>query len=227
MKSILLNSHSTADQLQVSTAVEKLQIKQMVVTPIYVQVLNFLSCEEWQTLLDYTLAQEAQFVPSTTATNQLNYRISYVLHSFPEVETLIVDKVQSILPEVCQKLNIQPFVASLIEAQITAHNDGNYYKQHNDNGSYDTFNREISYVYYFYREPKAFFGGELRFCAEDSDKQVKNPLIEQLVTPQQNSMILFPSFYLHEVLPVHCPSQMFADSRFTFNGWIRKSVFVG
>lgn len=216
---MLLNSHSTG-QFQMSTAVGKRQNQQVVVTPIYVQVLNFLHREEWQTLLNYTLAQEAQFVPTTTATNQPLYRVSMCLHSFPEVEPLIVDKLQFILPEVCQQLHLQPFVVSLIEAQITAHNDGNYYKLHTDNGSYDTFNREISYVYYFYREPQAFSGGELRFGAGDSSQQ------EQLVTPQQNSIILFPSHYLHEVLPVRCPSQMFADSRFTVNGWIRKSVFA-
>jgi SM-20-related protein len=198
--------------------------KQVVDTPIYVQILNFLPREEWQRLLNYTLAQEVWFVASTTSTNQPNYRVSSSLYSFPDVETLIVDKLQSILTEVCQQLHLQPFIVSQIEAQITAHNDGNYYKLHSDNGSYDTFNREISYVYYFYREPQAFSGGELRFC--DNNQQAPNPSVEQLVTPQQNSIILFPSFHLHEVLPVRCQSQTFADSRFTFNGWIRKSVFA-
>ena len=46
--------------------------------------------------------------------------------------------------------------------QLTAHNDGCYYKIHNDAGSEKTANREISYVYYFYQEPKAFSGGELK-----------------------------------------------------------------
>jgi Rps23 Pro-64 3,4-dihydroxylase Tpa1-like proline 4-hydroxylase len=28
---------------------------------------------------------------------------------------------------------------------------------------------------------------------------------------------------MHEVLRVSCPSQAFADSRFTINGWVRKA----
>jgi SM-20-related protein len=35
-------------------------------------------------------------------------------------------------------------------------------------------------------------------------------------------LVVFPSRYLHEVLPVSCPSQTFADSRFTINGWVRR-----
>ncbi|AFY42356.1 2OG-Fe(II) oxygenase [Nostoc sp. PCC 7107] len=194
--------------------------KHVVNTPLYIHLLNFLDHQEWQTLLDYILAQANQFVRSTTFTNQSDYRVSQSLNAVAEVQSLIVDKVKSLLPQVCQQLDIPPFFVTLIETQITAHNDGNYYKLHSDNGSYDTFNREISYVYYFYREPQAFSGGELRFCLDDSDQ-----LLEQQITPQQNSIILFPSRYLHEVLPVCCPSKMFADSRFTFHGWIRKSVF--
>lgn len=34
-------------------------------------------------------------------------------------------------------------------------------------------------------------------------------------------IIFFLSRYMHEVLPVKCPSRNFADSRFTINGWIR------
>jgi SM-20-related protein len=35
--------------------------------------------------------------------------------------------------------------------------------------------------------------------------------------------VLFPSQYLHEVLPVRCPSHQFVDSRFTLNGWVRQA----
>jgi excisionase family DNA binding protein len=35
-------------------------------------------------------------------------------------------------------------------------------------------------------------------------------------------LVLFPSSYSHEVLPVKCPTRKFAHSRFTANGWIIK-----
>jgi Rps23 Pro-64 3,4-dihydroxylase Tpa1-like proline 4-hydroxylase len=40
----------------------------------------------------------------------------------------------------------RPFSISQIESQMTSHNDGNYYKIHNDNGSPDTATRELTYV---------------------------------------------------------------------------------
>jgi len=38
----------------------------------------------------------------------------------------------------------------------------------------------------------------------------------------QNSIVFFPSNYLHEVLPTRCPSGEFADSRLTYNGWLHR-----
>ena len=68
-------------------------------------------------------------------------------------------KILETLPEVLTKLKFRPFEISEIEVQLTAHNDGCYYKIHNDAGSEKTASREITYVYYFYQEPKAFSGG--------------------------------------------------------------------
>jgi Rps23 Pro-64 3,4-dihydroxylase Tpa1-like proline 4-hydroxylase len=42
------------------------------------------------------------------------------------------------------------------------------------------------------------------------------------LTPPQNSIVFFPSSYLHEVMPVSCPSRAFADSRLTVNGWLHR-----
>jgi Rps23 Pro-64 3,4-dihydroxylase Tpa1-like proline 4-hydroxylase len=116
-----------------------------------------------------------------------------------------------------------PFVVSQIEAQLTAHNDGQFYKVHNDNGSQDTATRELTYVYYFYQDPKPFTGGELVIY----DSKVQNNYYVQaesykMVEPRNNSIVFFLSRYMHEVLPIRCPSQEFVNSRFTINGWIRR-----
>jgi hypothetical protein len=49
-----------------------------------------------------------------------------------------------------------------LETQLTSHNDGGYYRIHNDNGSPSTATRVLTYVYYFHRQPVAFKGGQLR-----------------------------------------------------------------
>jgi SM-20-related protein len=189
----------------------------------YIQIDQFLTGDEHQQILDYVIAKTEQFVPTSTFTGQKNYRESVVLYSFPDYEQLITQRILSVLPEVLEQFNIPPFAPSQIEAQLTAHNDGNYYKVHNDNGSPDTASRELTYVYYFYREPKPFSGGELVIY----DSKIQNNYYVQAdtfkqVEPRNNSIVFFLSRYMHEVLPIRCPSQKFADSRFTVNGWVRR-----
>jgi len=189
----------------------------------YIQLDNFFSQAEWQRLLEYVTRHKSNFLPTNTSANDADYRRSLVLHSFPEFSHLITEQLQIILPAIFSQLEISPFNISAIEAQLTAHNDGNHYKIHNDNGSPDTANREFTYVYYFYKEPKPFSGGELRIY----DSKIENNFYVatesfKTVEPHNNSIVFFPSRYLHEVLPVSCPSKTFADSRFTINGWIRR-----
>ena len=127
----------------------------------YVQIDNFFTPQESERLFQYVLQQESAFVTTSIATSDIDYRRSIALYSFPEFSELITNKIRAILPDIFSKLALSPFTASQIESQVTAHNDGSYYKIHNDNGSPDTNNREVTYVYYFYREPKPFSGGEL------------------------------------------------------------------
>lgn len=189
----------------------------------YIQIDNFLTSTETRQLLDYVFGQKSAFIPSSTSTNEANYRRSLVLHSFPEFSQLIISKVREILPDILNKLNLPLFSASQIETQLTAHNDGNYYKVHNDNGSPETATRELTYVYYFYQEPKAFSGGELLiYDSKIENSYYKKAETFQTVEPRNNSIVFFLSRYLHEVLPISCPSQDFKNSRFTINGWIRR-----
>jgi Rps23 Pro-64 3,4-dihydroxylase Tpa1-like proline 4-hydroxylase len=190
----------------------------------YAQIDNFLTAAEKNKLIKYVLAKESEFVTTSTSTNADDYRRSMVLHSFPEFSELMVNRIKAILPDVLRKLNIPSFGLGEIEAQLTMHNDNNFYKLHNDSGSPDTATRFFTYVYYFYREPKAFSGGELLIY----DSKIENNFYVaddtfRTVEPRNNSIVFFLSRYMHEVLRVSCPSKAFADSRFTINGWVRKA----
>jgi Rps23 Pro-64 3,4-dihydroxylase Tpa1-like proline 4-hydroxylase len=197
--------------------------KSQILPSEYLQIDNFLTPGEHKRLLQYVVQKEPDFLPTTTTTNDDNYRQSLVLYSFPEFSELIIKRIQAIAPDVMRKLGISTFKVSTIEAQLTAHNHSHYYRIHNDNGSADTATREFTYVYYFYQDAKPFSGGELLIY---DSKIVNNMYVEaesfQKVEPRNNSIVFFLSRYMHEVLPVICPSQAFADSRFTINGWIRR-----
>lgn len=190
----------------------------------FIQLENFLTPTEHSHLLEYVFRHQADFVSTRTSTGADNYRESVVLYAFPEFAELIHQRIQAVLPNVLDKLGLPPFAIGQIETQLTAHNDGNFYKVHNDNGSPDTATRELTYVYYFYREPKAFSGGELVIY----DSEIRNNYYVKAETyrtvePINNSIVFFLSRYMHEVLPIHCPSKDFADSRFTANGWVRRA----
>lgn len=162
-------------------------------------------------------------MPTSTATDEVNYRRSSVLYSFPEFAELIRDRIQSVALDIFRTLELPPFSVDYIESQLTAHNDGNYYKVHNDNGSSNTATRELTYVYYFHREPKPFLGGELVIY----DSKIENTYYVnadsfKTIEPRNNSIVFFLSRYMHEVLPVSCLSRSFQDSRFTINGWIHR-----
>lgn len=206
---------------------EKIKFKPLFLSADYVEIKKFLLPENNQTAIKEAIKRKEQYVESSTTTKADKYRQSYVLFSqyFPELSGLIQSKILEILPEVLTQLEFRPFEISEIEVQLTAHNDGCYYKIHNDAGSEKTASREITYVYYFYQEPKAFSGGELRiYDTELKGGGAINHDNYKTITPVNNSIVFFNSRCRHEVMPVICPSQAFENSRFTVNGWIRRLV---
>jgi SM-20-related protein len=191
----------------------------------YIQIENFFPPEFHQQLLDYAINSRDEYAETGPVTNNEHYkdhRNSLVIY-YPRYAELFLDRVKQVMPRVMAHLDLPEFEVARIETQLTAHNDNNYYKIHNDNSSADTAARQLTYVYYFNREPKAYSGGNL----EIYDTTMENGRAvagqhSQIVEPKNNSIVFFPSYYLHEVRPVICPSRAFADSRFTMNGWIRQ-----
>ncbi|MFM2429900.1 MAG: hypothetical protein RLZZ511_1113 [Cyanobacteriota bacterium] len=191
----------------------------------YIQIENFFPPEFHRQLLDYAINNRDEYTETGPATNNEHYkdhRNSLVIY-YPRYADIFLDRVKQVMPRVMAHLDLPEFAVARIETQLTAHNDNNYYKIHNDNSSADTAARQLTYVYYFNREPKGYSGGNL----EIYDTTMENGRAvagahSQIVEPKNNSIVFFPSYYLHEVRPVICPSREFADSRFTMNGWIRR-----
>jgi SM-20-related protein len=194
-----------------------------VVKSRYVLLENFLEAPVHQELLRFVEAEAARFVDATVTTNDADYRRSKVLHEAPDVGRMFRERIAAAAPLVMAELGIHPFTPSEIEVQLTAHNDGNYFKLHNDNGSPDTASRGLTYVYYFFNEPKAFSGGQLRlYDSVVAGGQYRCGPVAEEIDPKNNSILLFAPHCHHEVLRVRCPSGAFRDGRFTVNGWLRR-----
>ncbi|MGB3492203.1 MAG: 2OG-Fe(II) oxygenase [Elainellaceae cyanobacterium] len=195
----------------------------------YVQFDDFLTAEDYAELEAIAHSHNDRFqatsVERDEKSQQTDTRQSVVLYeaNFSDFSQRIKQQVLAKLPAACKQLNHPKFEPSNIVAQLTAHNDGCFYKRHSDAASVQTATREMTYVYYFYREPQAFSGGELRiYDTELNNDRPTSRGTYKTVTPRNNSLIFFNSRCLHEVMAVSCPSQDFADSRFTINGWIRR-----
>jgi SM-20-related protein len=206
-------------------------LEEIEILPAQCVVLDeFLSPLEFEELLQDTLQREAEFEMSEViapgnsgSALDFDYRRSQVLMDLGKHREVITDRLRDCLPRVLPRLGRDAFEVSHIEAQITASNHGDFFLWHVDNGHADIVTRQITFVYFFHREPKAFSGGELRIydtrCENGSLRPMEN---YRAVVPQQNKVVLFDSSLAHEITPVNCPSQQFVDSRFTVNGWFHR-----
>ena len=197
-------------------------------TPVVV-LDEFLVSEELTGLLDYTLTHD-QYFANTRVINQSGVgvidhanRRSRALIAWSPFHNVLMDRIASFFPVVLEKLKWPLFQVAYMETQLTASNHEEFFKMHSDNRSDLVATRELTFVYFFYRETKAFTGGELVIY----DTVIKNGSHTptgpyQVIQPEQNKIVFFPSYCLHEVRTVCCPSRDFADSRFTLNGWLHK-----
>ena len=194
---------------------------------------NFLPEADLAALLVYTLEHEAEFHPSQVLAGEhkedafnvkSSVRRSLIMTTIEQrYKDMIKSRIDTVLPDVLYELGMDSFPSNKGEYQLTASNDGEFFRVHSDrgSGSFYTEHRVLTYVYYFYHEPKAFTGGDLRvYDTIAVDGHQIAALKFKTVKPLQNRIVFFPSILQHEVQRVDCPSQQFADSRFTFNGWL-------
>ena len=108
---------------------------------------------------------------------------------------------------------------------ITAYRDGGHIGEHIDTYERSERVRVLSCVYYFAATPPRFSGGELRLYSFP-----KGPAVEQRssasfldIEPLTDTLVVFPSWIRHQVMPVRVPSGAWLDSRFTINCWMHRA----
>lgn len=191
---------------------------------------EFLVPQELEELTRFAIGHEADFQSSevyspSSEKGVMNdeYRRSWVLMDLGEQQEMILARIKSVLPQVLEQLGMEQFSIVDVEAQITASNDGDFFHLHDDNGSEGIAARHLTFVYFFHQEPRRFEGGELLIHdAHLKDGHLVSDGTYQTIVPRQNQIVFFPCEQQHEITAVKCPSQLFADSRFTLNGWLRR-----
>jgi SM-20-related protein len=139
-----------------------------------------------------------------------------------DIQRTINSKLGDILPTMFETLGSLRFVPSEFELEMVAHGDDAHFTRH-----IDTFNRNagsrknriISAVYYFHALPKSFSVGALRLHSLAASGEVGTYVD---IEPDYDTLVFFPSWFPHEVLPVRCASGEFGDSRFAINCWVHR-----
>jgi Rps23 Pro-64 3,4-dihydroxylase Tpa1-like proline 4-hydroxylase len=190
--------------------------------PPFSVIPHFLGADRVAMLLEYAMAYESRFTDTKIGEGETrrvdsSTRVSQRLREIGPWRSEIEARMLALLPAAALTLGVTPFAPAAAELELVAHGDGAFYKAHVDPRRRSATNqRMISAVYYFNAAPKAFTGGALRLLAFEGDAFVD-------IEPENDTLAIFPSWALHEVLPVSCPSRRFIDSRFAINCWLLRN----
>lgn len=190
----------------------------------HLRIVDFLDVLTHAALLDWALANEARFTPARLNRGTVNpeVRRALTLRDLGPLAGALDARLREQTPRWIAALRPTPFAISEVELELAAHNDGAHFTLHTDTYASSEIargDRMLSAVYYFHRQPKGFEGGALRLHrlgAAPGDAGLD-------VAPDDNSLVVFPSWGPHEVMPVSCASGAFADSRFAVNCWIYRA----
>ncbi|MEO0436660.1 MAG: 2OG-Fe(II) oxygenase [Pseudomonadota bacterium] len=188
---------------------------------------DFLAPHEYADMLAFAIQHREAFGAGTVVTGPQNARKNLAFLDFAEHphSKLVTNRLLTWLPVLLQRLSLAAFPVHQVESQLTASNDGHFYRAHVDRDSNTQLERVLTCVYYFGKTPAQFSGGALRiYDAILSQNPVDRPSEQagsfQQIEPLANRMVVFPSDCFHELLPVRCPSRRFEDSRFAITNWI-------
>lgn len=190
----------------------------------HLRIHGFLAASEHAALFEWALGNEARFMPARVAGGLIEpkARSALSLRDLGPMGPGLEARLLAAAPAWTAALRVTPFETSEVELELVAHNDGAHFTLHSDtypSSEPTRGDRMLSAVYYFHRQPRAFEGGSLRLHRLGASPG--DPGLD--LAPDDNSLVVFPSWGPHEVMRVDCPSRAFADSRFAVNGWIYRA----
>ena len=186
---------------------------------------DFFGAELNAQLIDYAIAHEADFVPSLVdndgAYRMVNptVRVSSLLFDLGPYRAPLESAFRVAATKALRALGMTISEIAQVEIELAHHGDGAVFTRHVDNRAVRA-ERVLSFVYYLFREPRRFQGGQLVIHSLIGSEAGGNTVT---IEPRNDLLVAFPSWAPHEVLPVTCSSRRFADARFAINCWLHRS----
>jgi SM-20-related protein len=195
----------------------------------YIEVKNFMGTTTVSALQDYVVARKSDFTPAKVRRRQrgniidVSVRNCWRLKSLGPFEPILHEKLSPLISEFSKELGVLERAGGPAEFEICSYTDGGLFVPHID--TFDTLGEEriLSCVYYFASVPRRFSGGLLRlhgFPTPGAKSEHSVQIVD--ITPETDSLIVFPSWLAHEVLPVQVATGDWADGRFTINCWVHR-----
>jgi SM-20-related protein len=129
--------------------------------------------------------------------------------------------VRRITPDALARLGLTEPAVEPREFEISSYGDGGHFAAHLDTTDLPDRVRILSCVYYFARSPARFSGGELRLHGFPSPSGEESASVADAI-PETDTLVAFPSWLVHQILPIRITSADWADRRFAINCWIHR-----
>ncbi|MEJ0026244.1 MAG: 2OG-Fe(II) oxygenase [Rhizomicrobium sp.] len=174
-------------------------------------------------LLEYASSIERRFKPAMVGDHRIDPRRRTCRRAkmTGPLGSELAERILASVPSFLDALRVTSFSIGEVELEVVAYEDGAHHGTHLDtaygNGNSREGDRRLTAVYYFFRQPKKFDGGNLRLHAFGRGA---GPRASADIEPICNQLVVFPSWAPHEVLPVSVASGQFEDSRFAINCWV-------
>jgi len=179
-------------------------------------------------LLDYVALHETRFRPAPVRNRGVDQeavdrrrRDGLLLRDLGPFGALIERFVCRIASDALARLGLSEPAVEPREFEISSYGDGGHFAAHLDTTDLPDRVRILSCVYYFARIPARFSGGELRLHGFPSASGAGSPPVVD-VLPETDTLVAFPSWLVHQILPIRITSADWADRRFAINCWIHR-----
>lgn len=184
---------------------------------------NVLGPDKVAALLDYVTTQRGQFAPARIY-NRLTHeagveadsRTCWRLTDLGPFADPIRTFVDGRSAAVAKDMGLYETRLDAREIEICAYEDKGFFRRHTDTMSKGPI-RVLTCVYYFSTEPQGFNGGSLRLFPLPGRSRSNDAFVD--VPPDCDTLVMFPSMMMHEVLPVAKPSEDWRANRFNITTW--------
>lgn len=153
------------------------------------------------------------------------YRDSLRMNGEADAGPILLPWVRDLIQthDLVRRFATRPLSLDQVEVEIASHGDGQFFQAHRDSGGRLGY-RAMTFVFYFFRLPKPFEGGDLLLHDQPADADFPLANKATRLIPRNNTLVIFPSDRWHQVLPVRGGGPSPLDGRWTVHGWFRSRV---